>query len=279
MLNHKAMLMTLSISQWTARKHDKHASSEIEKNHGAKNAGRFNKLLVDADALKPIASAASALRDYHNTNTLPWTDDGRRLLPSKLFMTYTQNMRQLKDTFNTRVREFVNEYPGLVQAARLRLGTLYDPQDYPDASRIMLKFSVNIDPEPVPSANDFRVDMGETEMARVRQEVEEAVRGRQQKAVNDLFERVREVVGVMHERLSDPKAVFRDSLVDNVRSLHGLIPALNLTDDQLLIQLHKEMEPLAAVSPRTLRMSTFKRREIDELACRVLSLLPTKSGD
>ena len=51
MLNHKAMLMTLSISQWTARKHDKHASSEIEKSHGAKNAGRFNKLLVDADAL------------------------------------------------------------------------------------------------------------------------------------------------------------------------------------------------------------------------------------
>jgi len=41
MLNHKAMLMTLSISQWTARKHDKHASSEIEKNHGAKNAAVF----------------------------------------------------------------------------------------------------------------------------------------------------------------------------------------------------------------------------------------------
>lgn len=278
MLNHKAMLMTLSISQWTARKHDKHASSEIEKNHGAKNAGRFNKLLVDADALKPIASAANALREYHNKNTLPWTDDGRRLLPSKLFMQYTQDMRKLKDTFNTRVREFVDGYPALVQAARQRLGTLYDPRDYPDVTKIALKFYVSIDPEPVPSASDFRVDVGETEMARVRQEIEDAVRSRQEKAVHDLFGRVREVVGIMHERLSDPKAVFRDSLVDNVKSLHGLIPALNLTDDPLLIQLHKEMEPLANVNPRTLRISTFKRREIDELACRVLSLLPMKSG-
>lgn len=279
MLNHKAMLMTLSISQWTARKHDKLASSEIEKSHGAKNAGRFNKLLVDAEALKPIASAASALRDYHNTNTLPWTDDGRRLLPSKLFMTYTQDMRRLKDTFDVRVRAFVNEYPGLVHTARQRLGTLYDPRDYPDVSKIALKFSVNIDPEPVPSANDFRVDVGETEVARVRQEIEHAVRSRQEKAVHDLFGRIREVVGAMHDRLSDPKAVFRDSLVDNVKNLHGLIPALNLTDDPLLIQLHKEMEPLTSASPRTLRISTFKRREIDELACRVLSLLPMKSGD
>lgn len=277
MLNHKAMLMTLSISQWTARKHDKHASSEIEKNHGAKNAGRFNKLLVDADALKPIASAANALRDYHNKNTLPWTDDGRRLLPSKLFMQYTQDMRQLKDAFNTRVREFVDGYPALVQAARQRLGTLYDPRDYPDVSKITSKFYVSIDPEPVPSANDFRVDVGEIEMARVRHELEQAVRSRQEKAVHDLFARIRDVVGTMHERLSDHKAVFRDSLVDNVKNLHGLIPALNLTDDPLLIQLHKEMEPLASVSPRTLRLSTFRRREIDELACKVLSLLPTKN--
>jgi len=114
-------------------------------------------------------------------------------------------------------------------------------------------------------------------MARVRHELEQAVRARQEKAVHDLFARIRDVVGTMHERLSDHKAVFRDSLVDNVKNLHGLIPALNLTDDPLLIQLHKEMEPLASVSPRALRLSTFRRREIDELACKVLSLLPTKN--
>ena len=39
MIQSRAMLANLSISQWTARKYDKSVSSEVEKAHAAHDAG------------------------------------------------------------------------------------------------------------------------------------------------------------------------------------------------------------------------------------------------
>ena len=46
-LSDKALLVNLSIKQWTAKKLDKRASVEIAKIHGADSrAGRYNKSLL-----------------------------------------------------------------------------------------------------------------------------------------------------------------------------------------------------------------------------------------
>lgn len=169
------MLVTLSVSQWTARKHDAAASKEVATNHQAGNAGRFNKLLIDTNYLQPIAKMTSALREYHYTHTLPWTDDGRRLLPSKLYFEYTKAMRDMKAQFDTKVVDFIKAYPTIIAAERKRLGTLYNPEDYPPD--VAAKFSVAIYPEPVPSGGDLRVDIG-ADIKLVRAEIEAATQER-----------------------------------------------------------------------------------------------------
>src|SRR5262249_10334242 len=46
-LSTRAMLCSLSISQWSASKHDRQASEEIAAHHGAQpDVGRYNKLLI-----------------------------------------------------------------------------------------------------------------------------------------------------------------------------------------------------------------------------------------
>jgi hypothetical protein len=46
-LSSRAMLCSLSISMWSARKHDPEASQEIAQRHGAQaDAGRYDKVLL-----------------------------------------------------------------------------------------------------------------------------------------------------------------------------------------------------------------------------------------
>jgi hypothetical protein len=46
-LSSRAMLCSLSISMWSARKHDPEASEEIAQRHGAQpEAGRYHKVLL-----------------------------------------------------------------------------------------------------------------------------------------------------------------------------------------------------------------------------------------
>ena len=72
MFDKRAMLVELTIRQWTARKHDRKVSREVDQGHGAQNAGRFNKQLIAKDALEKIAKKAGAIREFHYAHTLPW---------------------------------------------------------------------------------------------------------------------------------------------------------------------------------------------------------------
>ena len=59
-LSSRAMLCSLSISMWSARKHDPEASEEIAQRHGAQpDAGRYHKVLLPKAALAEIQKIVS----------------------------------------------------------------------------------------------------------------------------------------------------------------------------------------------------------------------------
>ena len=52
-------LSSLSISQWSASKHDRQASEEIAAHHGAQpDVGRYNKLLIPKETLAKVRRLA-----------------------------------------------------------------------------------------------------------------------------------------------------------------------------------------------------------------------------
>ena len=149
-----AMIVTLTVHCWTARKQDKKVAKEVDDRHGAKDAGRYNKLLIDKAHIQPLQSLANSIRDEHYKMTLPWMDSGGRLLPSKLFMDWRDRMEGLREQYRQAVDKFVDRYEAsLVPEARQRLGTLYNPADYPRGDDVRAKFGVSHDFMPVPSAN------------------------------------------------------------------------------------------------------------------------------
>lgn len=275
MLQSKAMLATLVVRAWSARKRDKDVNDEVEKNHNAKDAGNFNKLLVDKVALKRVVSASGALRDMHYNMTLPWEDKGARLLPSKMYFEYMQEMRRMRGEFDSAVDEFCMNYAVYKSDARKRLGTLYDAEDYPDINHVRRKFEAKTEIMPVPDAKDFRVELADEEAATIREEITRQVAARQKAAVDDLWTRMREVVERMHTRLSDPEAVFRDSLVENVTMMCSIAGKLNIEDDPLLEAARADIEfRLTRVPPQRLRDDAELRRTVAKAAGDILTGLP-----
>ena len=263
-ISEKAMLARLSISVWSARRIDKTATAKVKEEYQTSNdAGRYNKALIATNALKKVQSAAGDARTFHYAQTLPWNDDGARILPAANFFAYSEGMRKHKAAFQAAVTEFLSEYPALVEDAKIRLNSLFVQSDYPSAENIVSKYSFETQVDPLPDASDFRVDLGDAEVSRIKAELDARSQQAQDAAMRDVWSRLHTAVSAMAERLSTPDAIFRDSLVGNIVELVDLLPRLNIAGDAELDRLTKEVSArLTAYEPDTLRTDKKTRQTV-----------------
>jgi hypothetical protein len=278
-LSRKATLVSVVISQWTARKLDKRVTDEVNQSHGASaDAGRYNKLLIEAERLKRVNSAVSQARDLHYRLTKPWADEGLRILPNVLHEKFASEFRKLKREFDAAADEFCAEYPEYIRERARALNGLFDPKDYPDATEIRSKFKLEHKTFPVPEAEDFRSDVLDQDTVEdIRRELNETSANVLDSAMKHSMAQIAEVVGHMSEKLksyktkSETRNFFASSLVDNVRELADLLPAFNLTNDPnfdaLVARIKKE---LCAEDAKTLRENEAARVSVQKSADAIL---------
>lgn len=261
-LNDRALLVQLNVSQWTARKYDKRASKEVTTAHGAASAaGRFNKSLLPMnDKLENIHKKTTFIRTKYYDNTLPWGLDGTMMLPTANYLAFMSDFRKEKGEWESLVQEFLDEYDQMKLDAQRILGSLYDAADYPNVLELRHKFKMDMAVFPVPSA-DFRVAIGSEELTRIQQDVERRVKEAEQAALKDVWNRLYERVKHMAEKLADPKAIFRDSMVENAREICAMLPRLNFSDDPNLEAMRQQVEASLIKHPEALRNDPDLRRD------------------
>jgi len=263
-LSQRAMLMTLSLTAWSARKLDKRITDETNSRHGAgHDAGRYNKMLLSKDALAEIARIDAEIRTHYYQVTSPWLDrEGTRILSSVNAVAELQWFQAKRHEREDAVSRFVDGYPAFVDAARVRLNGMFSEADYPPVSTIAGKFRFSVSVDNVPDAGDFRVAMADGQADDIRREIEARSNAAVETVIRDCYTRIAEHVGKMSERLKaykpaigDNKAegIFRDSLVENVRDLVNLLPALNITGDPALSQIASRMTALCQEDASALR--------------------------
>lgn len=279
LLSERALLATLSISQWGGRKLDRKVTEAATEEHNAKaDAGRFNKLLLPAEAFAEITKAVSAAKAFYYSRTLPWQDTGARIISAAGLVDFMNGMREIKGDFDSAVAGFLTAYPDHVKAAPKRLGDMYRAEEFPDVSEIARRFAMEFYFVQVPDAADFRVQLAEGQADAIRADIENRVRDALGGAMRDAFARVAETVGKMATRLKEyqpgtkeerAKGAFKASLVENVRELAGLLPALNLTGDSRLAALADDMAALCQHDAAKLKDSDNDRAKIAAEAERV----------
>src|ERR1700747_3495891 len=206
-----AMVLNMTIGVWQGYPPAREASRRVTDDaRPASDAARVNKHLIPKEALKEIIPASGALRNHFYSKTLPWKDNGDRLLPRDIYCAFMEEHAKLERVFKGMVRDFLTQgYPLAVERARFRMGTLFDINDYPAPRALVEKFYCRLDIDAVTQGGDFRVEMDEAERDKIRASMEQALQQRIASAMVDVWGRVQTLVERFVERTSDPKGVFR----------------------------------------------------------------------
>ena len=273
-LDTSALLVEFNTSVWTARKLDKGTTDELvhNKNAGSKDAARVNKhLLAGRKELEVIVQHVGNLRNrFVNPRTLPWSDSGLRLLPTTLFMEFNQRMQDEEEKFWELVKYFINIYPSLITAQAMALGDMFKSDDFPSAKEIEHKFAFSVNYIPVPTAGDFRVDVGNAAVQELQERFQKFTTERVENAMNDVKQRLKDHLLRMSDRLTidvvggEVKArTFHDSLLDSALELCDLTRCLNVDNSADLEHARKRLEQaLTGVEVSELRKNVEIRRDV-----------------
>lgn len=245
-----SLLVELNLSVWTAAIQDRGATEKVVSDNGAsRSAAKVQKnLMAGTIARKAIADYAASCRLWHNQKTLPWSDKGPRLLPSSLFFDYKQELNQREAKFNQMVRDFIRDYPTLIQEARNNLGTLFDANDYPTPEELEHKFGFRYVISPVPEAGDFRLDVGSEEIEELKQQYERNYNSRVEEAMKDTWNRLHSSLQGLTNKLDDSTTEdgkqrrYHESLISNTTELCALLTHLNITKDPELERARVALE-------------------------------------
>lgn len=255
-LSQRALLVSVNVSSWAARKLDKRATETVNVQHKTSSvAGQYTKkLLPAAKELEAVNQVVSQARKFFYEQTLPWMSDGTRIISAKNYLKFVSEMRKLKSDFESRVKDFAAAYPRLKQNAAAALGDLYDAAEYPED--IEARFSFDVSYFPMPDAKDFRIEISEAE----KREFQRKMQAVESEAMRDVWTRLHGVVKTAAEKLGTKDAIFRDSLIENISEMTALLPMLNVSNDSKLDDAAREIEALVSkLAPETLRVNQNER--------------------
>lgn len=249
-----AMIVNVHLGIWTGAKTDKGAADETASRNNAQ-AGSVNviKYLVPKEVIKPVETARNSVRTHFFDRTLPWKDNGDRLLPRKMYQTFIDEHSPLEQAFYDSVNTFMLAYAEVREKAAFNLGDLFAPEDYPHPDDVRAKFYCRVDLDGISDANDFRVSLSKDAIAIIKQQIEETTTTRIFAAQQDVWERIEKTVvhfaGRLAAQMEDVeegkrRPPFHQSTIDNLIHLVNALPALNIIGDPNMKTLGRRLHGL-----------------------------------
>jgi hypothetical protein len=229
-----------------------------------------SKKLLDtrAEAYKAVTAIRNRIRALWWGMSLPYPDPGVRLIRQDQVDRFNDEMNRMRQELAEAVGRLDAQLPALKQAARQRLGSLYDLADYP--SSLVGLFAVDWDfpsVEPPSYLMQLNPELYEQERRRMVARFEEAVRMAEEAFTVEF----RKLVSHLVERLAGqedgkPK-VFRDSAVENIREFFERFRMLN-------VRSNADLEDLVQTAQRALKgASPQGLRDDGDLRTRIASQL------
>jgi len=216
-----SLLAILSITKYSPFRQSREAEDVVMVHFNTgKKAGKFMKALIDPtdSVYRSISVIESRARAYFYENTTPWgSQNATRLLVASKYIDFITRMSELRSEFEDAVEEFSKAYKGLIDEAKIRLGSLFDEHDYLSEAGLKERFSFDVELTPVASAklsdchllSEYAEAIERDANARLDKVVEQSV--------SSIYHRLIVVLNPFIDKLSqNPVPIFRDSLVENI---------------------------------------------------------------
>ncbi len=225
------------------------------------------------DSKHPAFRAVNAVKHevvtYWRGISLPFPEPGVRLIRQQDVSAVQVQLTTLKAELTEAVEQLDQQFDALKATARERLGSLFNPADYPDSLRSLFDVTWEFpNVEPPSYLQQLSPDLYRQESQRVSARFDEAV----QLAEAAFIEEMSRLVSHLTERISgsgdgQPR-VFRDTAIENIREFFQRFRELNVHSSEQLDQLVEQSQRiLSGVEPQALRdTAQLRQRVAGELA-------------
>ena len=280
-LHTKALLAKVKITIYTARIKDARAGQELEKFMGAEvGVGQYTKTLVSKQLTNRMNATVKQARRKFEEITLPWGDDGARLLPTEQWLPFNDTFELHQQEFWNTVEDFLRGYEEH-RANKRRLGKLYKDKDYPPVETVRKRFTFEVTYLPVPESGDLRVDLANGQLAKLKQAVDESVKDELGYALRSVFYRIHDAVQKFHDQITSEDWVgVRPKTFEHMQALSKLLPSLNVSNDPKLAEVIKTLnEQIVAHDASDLRnlqgkpINPAAKRAATQAAAKILKKL------
>ena len=215
-------------------------------------------------AFKTVTAIRGRIISFWKGISLPFPEPGLRLIRQQDIAAFDVQMTTLRVELEEAVGQLDQHYEELRTAARHRLGSLYNPGDYPASLRGLFGIAWEFPSvEPPEYLSRLSPRLFEQECQRVTARFDEAVQLAEDAFVSELDR----LVSHLSERLSGqedgrPK-VFRDTAVENLREFFTRFQQLNVRSNAELDALVEQARRvLRGVEPQTLRDNAARRQQV-----------------
>ena len=268
-LHEKATLVSLEGSTWRGVKSDREATDGTANLYETTaDWVMTSKRLVDPAVLREPKRILAQARNYLRGKSPgaadgkfipgglpPWDTKGWYIVPNILNEQVARNLGEFESQFIDAVAKLRTVLPTAIDAARAANSKLFRDEDYGTLDDIIGRYGFDTDETKVPDAGDVRTNASKEFVAHLKDKMEAKSTQKLKEVTSHAVRTVIDVATHLASALEeyDPEkkgaAPFRDSTVDKVRDLIGIIPALNVTGDAKLDKARQDL--LAAVGNRS----------------------------
>lgn len=274
-----ATLVTLNTARWHAKVKDRAAAKAAADAAGATpEAFEARKLLLAGcdQELKAVHKEIDNARTEHYRLTMPWSSvgvndvgkrSGGRLMPNTLFLDYCSAMAKAKQSMEIKLDIFVKKYPSLLAVVQQKLGTAYDPAQYPNPSSIATHFNLSFDFNPIPVGSDFK-GLQEAQTEKLGAALNRKTRMMLENAMQDAWKTLYDSVSHAAAVLAEPGKMFHKTLIEKLVSQAELLSHLNATKDAGIEEIRVALvaSSLTKFDPKDIRKDAALRKRLSEEA-------------
>ena len=208
------------------------------------------------DALANLKSHFNHWRKEHERLTLPWLGS-TRFLAAAIAPAYLNMRAEMERIAPERAQEFFEVYPDWSVTARTRMGSLYDPDDYPSLEEVRGDISWECTLMPIPDGQQWqRVAMIDPDlMAREEERHNEAVNRAREQARQDTWRDLLQHFQHITDVLTRDKVRIHETLIGGLTQMLDLIPSYGalFNDPELMRCADEARTTLASITADDLR--------------------------